>query len=137
MQDHTSDGAEPRRVVLIVGTVACAVPAVYHCQGAWEGCLEIIGRPFLARAGDSHYAHRGMVLKPTTQGYIWSTALDNHGNYWEPNYDTSIEGRPAQIVGWAQEILRQKSEPTVSDQAAPDFRSRGLPGPGTGFGDRW
>lgn len=136
MQDHTSDDAERRRVVLFVGGVVCTVPAVYHRQGVWDGCLEITGQPFFARAGDSHYGHCGMVLKPTTKG-TWSAALDNHGNYWEPNYDTSIEGHPAHIVGWAQEILRQKSEPTGSDDAPPDFRDRGLPGPGTGLGDRW
>ncbi|MFD7768143.1 hypothetical protein [Streptomyces sp. NPDC059787] len=117
MQDRTSEGAEPRMVVLAVGGVMCTVPAVHH-QGVLEGRLEIIGRPFFAHAGDSHYGHCGMVLEPAAEG-SWHTALDNHGSHWEPEYATSIGGRPARIVGWAQELLRRKA------------------GPGTGLGDRW
>ncbi|MER6627560.1 hypothetical protein ABT301_04840 [Streptomyces sp. NPDC000987] len=136
MQDHTSDGAEPRTVVLVVGGVRCTVPAVYHHQGVLEGCLEITGRPFFADAGDSHYGHCGMVLKPAAKGTGYA-ALDNHGNYWEPDYNTSIGERPARIVAWAQELLRRKSGPKDADRTAPDFRGPGLAGPGTGFGDRW
>ncbi|MFD4975320.1 hypothetical protein [Streptomyces sp. NPDC058424] len=70
---------------------------------------------------------------------MWEGAA--HGNYWEPDYDTSIGGRPARIVAWAQEILRQKAKAKAKSKnagrTAPDFRGAGLPGPGTGLGDRW
>ncbi|MFD7687783.1 hypothetical protein [Streptomyces sp. NPDC059781] len=130
MQDRTSEGAEPRMVVLAVGGVMCTVPAFHHHQGVLEGRLEIIGRPFFAHAGDSHYGHCGMVLEPAAEG-SWHTALDNHGSHWEPEYATSIGGRPARIVGWAQELLRRKAGHAA--RTAPDFRGPGLPGPG----DRW
>lgn len=134
VQDRTSEGAEPRTVVLSVDGVMCTVPAVHH-QGVLEDRLETTGRPFFAPAGDSHHGHCGMVLKPAAEGGR-HTAPDNHGNHWEPDHGTSAGGRPARIVGWAQELLRRKAAPEDADRTAPDFRGPGLPGPGTGLGDR-
>ncbi|MFF2777552.1 hypothetical protein ACFVU3_21890 [Streptomyces sp. NPDC058052] len=136
MSDHTSDRAEPRSIVLSVAGIRHSVPAVYHREGALKGCLEVTGRPFFADAGDSHYGHCGMVLKPAARRSPHGVA-DSRGDRWEPEYRTSIQGRPARITGWAQALVRQRAAPRQPGRATPDFGGRGLPGPGTGLGDRW